>query len=145
MGNTNAREGGGQHQQAGGGGVAGQRGGAAAHYGVPPPGGHGGHPQAQQMRDQGRLGHAPSTESMSQSPSESPGSAARSPLMFTPQVRAIRHWSWSGVYWIRGGENSHLVCRSPAVVMVLWGRVPLGLGVRLGVDYWLGVVVVGGF
>jgi hypothetical protein len=80
MGNTNVREGGAQHQQAPGGPQRGAHGG----YGVPPPGGHGG--QAQQMRDQGRLGHAPSTESMSQSPSESPGSAARSPLMFTPQV-----------------------------------------------------------
>lgn len=91
MGNTNGREvgagGGGQHSQSavgGHGAVGGQRVGHPG-YGVPPPGSHG-HPQAQQMRDQGRLGHAPSTESMSQSPSESPGSAARSPLMFTPQV-----------------------------------------------------------
>ena len=80
MGNTNVREGGGQHPQAPGGARPGH-----ASYGVPPHGPHG-HPQAQRMRDPGRLGHAPSTESMSQSPSESPGSAARSPLMFTPQV-----------------------------------------------------------
>ncbi|XP_024391599.1 SNF1-related protein kinase regulatory subunit beta-2 [Physcomitrium patens] len=94
MGNTNGREvgagGGGQHSQSavgGHGAVGGQRVGHPG-YGVPPPGSHG-HPQAQQMRDQGRLGHAPSTESMSQSPSESPGSAARSPLMFTPQVPMV--------------------------------------------------------
>lgn len=79
MGNTNVREGGVRHPQAPGGAVGG--GPRGVNYGVPqPPGGHGQQPQ------QGRLGHAPSTESMSQSPSESPGSAARSPLMFTPQV-----------------------------------------------------------
>lgn len=79
MGNTQVREGVAQHQQQG------QRGTTTQHYGVPPP------PQQQQQHQQGGrgLGHAPSTESMSQSPSESPGSAARSPLMFTPQVPMV--------------------------------------------------------
>lgn len=77
MGNTNVRDGvrtpaGGQqqhHHQGSGGG-----------YSVP------GQGQGQQQRDLGRLGHVASAESMGQSPSDSPGSAARSPLMFTPQV-----------------------------------------------------------
>lgn len=82
MGNTNVREGGVRHPQLPGGGPRGS-------YGVPQAQQHG-QPHPQQMREnQGRLGHAPSTESMSQSPSESPGSAARSPLMFTPQVPMV--------------------------------------------------------
>lgn len=55
------------------------------------PSGHGirAHSQAQPMRDQPRFGHAPSTESMNQSPSGSPGSVARSPLTFNPQVPMV--------------------------------------------------------
>lgn len=88
MGNTNVREGqaiGGRPIEQGNVHAAGQRG--QQGYGVAPLT----HlqPQGQQMRGPGRLGHAASSESMGQSPSDSPGSAARSPLMFTPQVRSL--------------------------------------------------------
>ncbi|GAQ89891.1 5'-AMP-activated protein kinase beta subunit [Klebsormidium nitens] len=36
-----------------------------------------------------RFGHSPSSESMQNSPPDSPGSAARSPLMFTPQIPMV--------------------------------------------------------
>lgn len=86
------------------------------------PSGHGirAHSQAQPMRDQPRFGHAPSTESMNQSPSGSPGSVARSPLTFNPQVRKYSSlalsfvWMilWGSIRRLRSVGDWFLICRS---------------------------------
>lgn len=95
MGNTSGREGqvvpGAEGAEgaagAGGGAGHGNQGGNAnrlPQYPVPPYGHHHHHPTT--IRDPIRMAHAASADSMGNSPSDSPGSAARSPLMFTPQV-----------------------------------------------------------
>ncbi len=110
MGNTSGREGqavpgaaegsvggrGGAEGQGGrgGGGHGIQQGGGNVHrqqlpqYSVPPSGHHHHYHQhhPNNIRDPARIGHVASADSMGHSPSDSPGSTARSPLMFTPQV-----------------------------------------------------------
>jgi len=91
MGNTSGREG--QVVPGAGGSVGAEGGGHGnqvgnAHrlpqYVVPPSGHHHHHPNT--IQDSTRIAQVASADSMGQSPSDSPGSAARSPLMFTPQV-----------------------------------------------------------
>ncbi|CAK9205932.1 unnamed protein product [Sphagnum jensenii] len=94
MGNTSGREG--QVVPGAGGSVGAEGGGHGnqvgnAHrlpqYVVPPSGHHHHHPNT--IQDSTRIAQVASADSMGQSPSDSPGSAARSPLMFTPQVPMV--------------------------------------------------------
>ena len=123
MGNTNVRDGvrapaGGQqqHHQGSGGG-----------YIVP------GQGQGQQQRDLGRLGHVASAESMGQSPSDSPGSAARSPLMFTPQV---------GFLGLRNRGLLHVTPICDRIIRVCGRSVEIGL--RWGEEVSMRVCEVSG-
>ncbi len=102
MGNTSGREGqavpgaAGGSVGGGGGGHGNQQGGGNVHrqqlpqYAVPPSGHHHHHHYHQHhpnnIRDPTRIAHVSSADSMGHSPSDSPGSTARSPLMFIPQV-----------------------------------------------------------
>eukprot|EP00245_Coleochaete_scutata_P009318 TRINITY_DN3040_c0_g1_i3.p1 TRINITY_DN3040_c0_g1~~TRINITY_DN3040_c0_g1_i3.p1 ORF type:complete len:107 (-),score=12.80 TRINITY_DN3040_c0_g1_i3:439-759(-) len=58
---------------------------------------------------QGRFKHTHSSESMGNgSPPDSPGSVARSPLMFTPQVSKL----WSYCMFLKEKPEKELVCLS---------------------------------
>ncbi len=102
MGNASGREGqvvpgAGGSVGADGGGHGNQEGNAhrLPQYAVPPSGHHHHHPNT--IQDPTRIAQVASADSMGQSPSDSPGSAARSPLMFTPQVCHLWmmcKWSW---------------------------------------------------
>jgi hypothetical protein len=105
MGNTSGREGqavpgaAGGSVGGGGGGHGNQQGGGNVHrqqlpqYAVPPSGHHHHHHYHQHhpnnIRDPTRIAHVSSADSMGHSPSDSPGSTARSPLMFIPQVPMV--------------------------------------------------------
>ncbi|KAL2652316.1 hypothetical protein R1flu_020444 [Riccia fluitans] len=61
------------------------------HSGIDPgvPNSHGAAGQSVHGEDPGRLGPIPYSESMLQSPPDSPSSVSRSPLMFTPQIPMV--------------------------------------------------------
>ncbi|CAM6035442.1 unnamed protein product [Sphagnum compactum] len=150
MGNTSGREGQlvpGAEGAAGAGGGAGRgnEGGNAnrlPQYPVPPYGHHHHHPTT--MRDPTRMAHVASADSMGHSPSDSPGSAARSPLMFTPQVPMVPI-AKPDEMGLRGYQQAQALYQQPDLysepeqgvpTMILWNHGGSSVSVLGSWDNW---------
>ncbi|CAK9197782.1 unnamed protein product [Sphagnum troendelagicum] len=153
MGNTSGREGqvvpGAEGAEgaagAGGGAGHGNQGGNAnrlPQYPVPPYGHHHHHPTT--MQDPIRMPHAASADSMGNSPSDSPGSAARSPLMFTPQVPMVPI-AKPDEMGLRGYQQAQALYQQPDLysepergvpTMILWNHGGSSVSVLGSWDNW---------
>ncbi|KAH9548905.1 hypothetical protein CY35_11G111600 [Sphagnum magellanicum] len=146
MGNTSGREGqvvpGAEGAAGAGHGNQGGNANRLPQYPVPPYGHHHHHPTT--MRDPTQIAHVASADSMGHSPSDSPGSAARSPLMFTPQVPMVPI-AKPDEMGLRGYQQAQALYQQPDLysepergvpTMILWNHGGSSVSVLGSWDNW---------